>query len=245
VWPGDPGSGFRGSTGNRLECGWHSRSDPGSGDRHSGARGIPRRAGRGHDTRHRGRADARPHGAGGAETRPRGVYHCQECGRHDAQVSGDPGPPPAISRSCPAVAEALWKSSAQEAGELGVRILFATQHIHFPQGGGGAERNTHELSLALKEQGETPAVLCRLRPDGSWMSWSNRLRRMLPPRQEFPRDTMCGYPVFRGWNMERAGEVVRRFRPDVIVVQATEPDLLLRSFVPFGVPIVPYFHEVE
>jgi glycosyltransferase involved in cell wall biosynthesis len=126
-----------------------------------------------------------------------------------------------------------------------VRILFATQHIHFPQGGGGAERNTHELSLALREQGETPAVLCRLRPDGSWMSWSNRLRRSLPPRQEFPRDTMCGYPVYRGWTMERAGEAVRRFRPDVIVVQATEPDLLLRTFAPFGIPIVPYFHEVE
>lgn len=126
-----------------------------------------------------------------------------------------------------------------------MRILFATQHIHFPQGGGGAERNTHELSLALKEQGETPAVLCRLRPDGSWMSWSNRLRRMLPPRQEFPRDTMCGYPVFRGWNMERAGEVVRRFRPDVIVVQATEPDLLLRVFAPYGIPTAVYFHEVE
>src|SRR5205809_101920 len=28
---------------------------------------------------------------------------------------------------------------------LGMGILFVTGHIHFPQGGGGGERNTHEL----------------------------------------------------------------------------------------------------
>ena len=28
------------------------------------------------------------------------------------------------------------------------RVLFASPWVHFPQGGGGAERNTHELCLA-------------------------------------------------------------------------------------------------
>jgi glycosyltransferase involved in cell wall biosynthesis len=126
-----------------------------------------------------------------------------------------------------------------------LRILFATDHIHFPQGGGGAERNTHELGVALADRGFQPAVLSSLNPDRSWLSWKNRLARALPPRHEFPRDTMCGYPVFRGWNMDRAGEAARRFRPDVVVVQSTRPERLLRAFASSGVPLCVYFHEVE
>jgi glycosyltransferase involved in cell wall biosynthesis len=126
-----------------------------------------------------------------------------------------------------------------------LRILFATDHIHFPQGGGGAERNTHELSVSLRDHGFHPAILSSLRADRSWLSWSNRLRRALPPRREFPHDTVCGYPVFRGWNMDRIGEVVRRFRPDVVVVQCTRPEAILRALKPTGVPVAVYFHEVE
>jgi glycosyltransferase involved in cell wall biosynthesis len=126
-----------------------------------------------------------------------------------------------------------------------LRILFATDHIHFPQGGGGGERNTHELCVALGDWGFQPAVLSSLNPDGSWLSWKNRLARALPRRQEFPRDMLCGYPVFRGWDMGRAGEVARRFRPDVIVVQSTRPERLLRAFASSGIPLCVYFHEVE
>ena len=126
-----------------------------------------------------------------------------------------------------------------------LRILFVTDHIHFPQGGGGAERNTHELSVALRDRGFHPAVISSLTPDNSWLSWTNRLRRALPPRQEFPRDSMCGYPVYRGWNMNRSGEVVDRFKPDVIVVQSTHPDPFLRALKPHGIPMAVYLHEVS
>jgi glycosyltransferase involved in cell wall biosynthesis len=125
------------------------------------------------------------------------------------------------------------------------RILFATDHIHFPQGGGGGERNTHELSVVLSEQGFSPAVMAAMWVDGSWLSWRNRLRRILPPRVEFPCDTVCGYPVYRGWDMTRSDEVVRRFRPDVAVVQSTAPDPILRTLEPTGVPMALYVHEVE
>jgi glycosyltransferase involved in cell wall biosynthesis len=129
-------------------------------------------------------------------------------------------------------------------GTTTLRILFVTDHIHFPQGGGGAERNTHELSVALQDRGFHPAVISSFAPDNSWLSWTNRLRRALPPRREFPRDSMCGYPVFRGWNMDRSGEVVDRFKPDVIVVQSTHPDPLLRALKPHGIPMAVYLHEV-
>jgi len=126
-----------------------------------------------------------------------------------------------------------------------LRVLFATDHIHFPQGGGGAERNTHELCLALRGQDVLPAVSCSLRADHSWLSWRNRIRRKLPPGHEFIEDSVCGYPVFRGWRQDRVGEVVRRFRPDVVVVQSTHPENLLRALAPCGVPVAVYFHEVE
>ncbi len=128
---------------------------------------------------------------------------------------------------------------------MALRILFATDHIHFPQGGGGGERNTHELCLMLKQVGACPAVMCSLVGDTSWLSWSNRLRRHLRPGHRFPVDHGCGYPVFRGWQEDGAKEIKARFRPDVVVVQSTHPDKLLNSFTACGVPVLLYVHEVE
>jgi glycosyltransferase involved in cell wall biosynthesis len=125
-----------------------------------------------------------------------------------------------------------------------VRVLFATDHIHVPQGGGGGERNTHELCLALRNRAVTPAVMCSLSPKRSWLSWSNRLRRVVPPRHRFPRDNGCGYPVYRGWSKDGAHEVVARFRPDVVVVQSTHPAALLMAFASCRVSTAAYFHEV-
>ncbi len=125
-----------------------------------------------------------------------------------------------------------------------MRILFATDHVHLPQGGGGAERNTHELSIVLKEEGHAPAVLSSFVPDHSWLSWRIRLRRALPPSREFPCDEVCGYPVYRGWNTERSTEVVDRFRPDVIVSQSASPIPILQAFKNCGVTLVHYVHEV-
>jgi glycosyltransferase involved in cell wall biosynthesis len=45
--------------------------------------------------------------------------------------------------------------------------------------------------------------------------------------------------------MDRGGEVVQRFKPDVIVVQSTHPHLILRALRPHGVPLAVYLHEVS
>jgi glycosyltransferase involved in cell wall biosynthesis len=126
-----------------------------------------------------------------------------------------------------------------------MRILFATNHIHFPQGGGGGERNTHELCLALRDQGAFPAVVSNLRGDWSLLSVWNRVRRKMPPFLEYPCDTVSGYPVFRGWKFREVGSAIKRFRPDVIVVQSTHPEPLLNILRQFSIPLVVYFHEVE
>jgi glycosyltransferase involved in cell wall biosynthesis len=126
-----------------------------------------------------------------------------------------------------------------------MRILLASKHPHFPQAGGGLERNTHELCLRLVRQGVQPAVMCNLRADGSAVALANRLRRKLTPRIRFPVDRRLGYPVYRGWAEEDgAQEVLRRFRPDVVIAQSAEPAALLQSFGP-GSPRMAYFHEVE
>jgi glycosyltransferase involved in cell wall biosynthesis len=125
-----------------------------------------------------------------------------------------------------------------------MKILFATDHIHHPQGAGGAERSTHELCLALQERGHIAAVLSSMRPDGSFLSWKNRILRKLQ-NKEFPKDTTCGYPTFRGWNMDKIGEVVNAFTPDIVVVQSTTPGKIIDLLKKHKTPVVAYIREVE
>ncbi len=126
------------------------------------------------------------------------------------------------------------------------RLLFATPHVHFPQGGGGSERNTHELCLALRARGIEPGVWCSLGAHASLLTNANRLKRFLLC-QHFPRDRGCGYPVFRGWDWTDAGaaEVMARFRPDLAIVQMLHPEPLLRILAARGIPSAVYVHEVE
>jgi len=126
-----------------------------------------------------------------------------------------------------------------------VRILFATDHIHIPQGAGGGERNTHDLCLALQQLGDDVAVLCSLRSDGSLFSLTSRVRRKVPRSREFSRDQICGYRVYRGWNTTAMHEVLGEFRPDIVVVQSTHPDPLVDEVRRFNLPQVIYLHEVE
>lgn len=125
-----------------------------------------------------------------------------------------------------------------------MRILLAAKHPHYPQGGGGLERNTHELCLHLVRRGLKPAVIANLRAVQSPLVWRNQVMRKLKPRQRFPMDSWYGYPVYRGWAEEDgAVEVATRFRPDVIVAQSAEPVPLLKSYQGLGIPRMAYFHE--
>jgi glycosyltransferase involved in cell wall biosynthesis len=127
-----------------------------------------------------------------------------------------------------------------------MRILLVSKYLHFPQGGGGLERNTHELCLRLVRAGVQPAVMCDLHPDRSLLAFKNRVARKLRPSIRFPVDHGCGYPVYRGWGEnDGAKEVTARFKPDVVIAQSAEPVPLLRSFEGLGVPRMAYFHEVE
>jgi hypothetical protein len=125
------------------------------------------------------------------------------------------------------------------------RIMFVTDHIHFPQGGGGGERNTHDLCLELTLQKHAVAVAVGLTADGSMLAWSSRIRRMLPPRTAYVRDGACGYPTFRGWGLDGLPQAVDRFRPDVVVVQSTRPNGIFDALASRATRKVLYVHEVE
>ena len=126
-----------------------------------------------------------------------------------------------------------------------MRLLLTAKYLHYPQGGGGLERNTHELCLRLVRHGITPAVMCELQHDHSLLEYRNCLARAIRPKIRFPMDDRLGYPVYRGWNIEEgAREVASHFKPDIIVVQSGEP-LVVRSFDGMGIPRMAYFHEVE
>lgn len=126
-----------------------------------------------------------------------------------------------------------------------MRILLAAKHLHFPQGGGGLERNTHELCLRLLRHGVTPAVMADLRAEASPVALVNMVARKLNPRRRFPMDDRLGYRVYRGWASEDgAAEVMADFKPDIVIAQSAEPAPLLRSFDAWDIPRMAYFHEV-
>lgn len=124
------------------------------------------------------------------------------------------------------------------------RVLFATTHIHLPQGGGGGEQNTHELCLALLEMGFKVGVMSSLSANGTLLSEANRLKRFVL-RQGYPTDHACGYPTYRGWRQDGLREVVARFHPDVVVVQDSRPEAMVAQLRELDIPHAVYIHEVE
>ena len=124
-----------------------------------------------------------------------------------------------------------------------MRILFTSGKAFLPQTSGGVQSSTMQLAQALMARGHAVAVLCRL-TNGGWTQTRSGLERKLL-RRRFSRDTGLGLPVFRSWDPTDASEVVRRFRPDVAVVQSGGTVPIARSLEAAGVPVALYFRHVE
>jgi glycosyltransferase involved in cell wall biosynthesis len=125
-----------------------------------------------------------------------------------------------------------------------MRVLFATTHIHLPQGTGGIEVTVDTLCKALAQRGFEAGVLCSL-DKGGLFGLQRRLARKLAG-SEAVEDRLCGYPVFRAWRMlQAAPEVIARFRPDVVVVQGWLANELAKPFLRAGLPTVISVHTAE
>lgn len=124
-----------------------------------------------------------------------------------------------------------------------MRILFTMGHAYFPQRGGGAQSNTHELVKALRRLGHEVGVACML-SGGGWTEARSRVLRTLTGAR-FSCDSFDGYPVYRAWDPSDLREVVTKFKPDIAVVQNGATVLMARGLEISLVPTVLYFHNVE
>lgn len=124
-----------------------------------------------------------------------------------------------------------------------MRILFTIGNPYFPQRSGGAQSSTRQLVESLTAQGHAVAVMCRL-SGGGWTEISSRFKRRIG-RTRFSHDTIPGHSVYRAWDPTDTTEVVRKFRPDVAVVQNGHTIPIAKSLEAHGIPIVLYFRNVE
>jgi glycosyltransferase involved in cell wall biosynthesis len=125
-----------------------------------------------------------------------------------------------------------------------MKILFATGHGYLPQRVGGSETSSHELILALQEQGHLCAVLAHLQGNG-WLALRNRVLMKLG-RRGLVADSLPGYRVHRAWYPDRhVATALARERPDVALVQAGEPLRMAKALRAAGVPTVVYLRDVE
>jgi glycosyltransferase involved in cell wall biosynthesis len=123
------------------------------------------------------------------------------------------------------------------------RALFAMTTDYIPESTGGVEATTHALSLALARGGWTTGVLAGSRRGGVFARRS--LISRLTGRGRLALDHDLGYPAFRSRRpLKSVAEIVRRFRPDVAVIQLGRIVPLTRAFVDRGVPCVVVFHNL-
>lgn len=125
-----------------------------------------------------------------------------------------------------------------------MHVTFASAHPYLPQIAGGTQSNTHEMALELMARGHEVSVLAGLTKEG-WIGTRARILMKLLGRTVVA-DSSQGYPVYRCWfAWEGAAEMARKVRPDVVIVQSGKILRVAESFRSAGVPIVPYFHNVE
>lgn len=124
-----------------------------------------------------------------------------------------------------------------------MRILFTSGKAFLPQTSGGVQSSTMQLADSLKARGHEVGVVCRL-TNGGWTHIRSGIERKLT-RRRFSEDNGLGLPVFRSWDPTDCTEVVKRFRPDVAVVQSGETMKIARSLHAAGVPVVLYYRHVE
>ncbi len=124
-----------------------------------------------------------------------------------------------------------------------MNILFATHNCYLPQAGGGTEASTHDLCNSIKKASLNCAVLADLKPN-EFLYFKNRVKSKLTASQ-FPSDNTLGYPVFRGWNpLLGIPEVIRKFRPDIVIVQSGIPVLMANEFLKNNVKTIIYIRDM-
>jgi glycosyltransferase involved in cell wall biosynthesis len=137
-----------------------------------------------------------------------------------------------------------------------MKILFTLAHGYPPQGYGGLQKTTDQLSRELMKKGHRVAVLASLMHGGRFALIS---RIKLKANQIFrghrlSRDTTLGYPVWRTWFPWGRAEyfpekeiryVIGKEKPDLIVVSSGELVHIALIAKSTGIPILISVVDVE
>lgn len=125
-----------------------------------------------------------------------------------------------------------------------MKILLATAHPYIPQITGGAQSSMHDLAVEFASRGHEVSVLSGLTGKG-WLGLRSRIALKLGRRKHVV-DHGLGYPVHRAWfAWEAAGDVVRRVKPDVVVLQSGFPVRIAQALEGADSRIVIYLRNVE
>lgn len=130
-----------------------------------------------------------------------------------------------------------------------MRILFVLPGPYLPQLRAGTESNTDELCVALQRLGHDAAVLAGV-ARRTLFGMRNRFRCLMHSSNCLPPDEVCGYPVFRSvynfTELQRSlDEVLRYFRPHVVVAQLRHATSFAHQVVAAGSPAVVYLHDLN
>ena len=124
-----------------------------------------------------------------------------------------------------------------------MRVLFLQRNQSLPDIVGGIERNTEALIHYLKSRNIIGAVVCCLDSYNLRGLTIRASRKIIPAAVRYP-DYFAGYPTYRYWEpSDELGFAVDNFKPDILVVQTPDRDLL-RACLSTKLPVVFYLHGV-
>lgn len=138
-----------------------------------------------------------------------------------------------------------------------MKLLFTLAHGYLPQGHGGLQKTIDQLSRELIKNGHQISVLASLMPGGRFGFYSRirlAINRILFGRS-LSKDFGVGYTVWRTWfpwgnpkitfpDME-IKYVIKREKPDLVIVASGESVRIAMSVQETGVPILMFLVDVE
>lgn len=129
-----------------------------------------------------------------------------------------------------------------------MKILIITAHPFLPQLKGGAQQSANALIKALVKRHHRAVILCGLMQGGP-IGLIGRLKLKLKrvfSNSKVAKDTVCGYAAYRAWfPWEAVEEVVKKERPDVILVLAGQPVKMGLMAKQTGIPVIMMLQNVE
>lgn len=125
-----------------------------------------------------------------------------------------------------------------------MNILFITAQLFTPQMVGGLQSSVIELALSLKRNGHKVSVLSSLTSKGILGLRGRLFFKLL--RWKAAPDNTVGFPAWRAWfPWEAVDWLVKRLKPELVIVLARQPALMASAARAAGVPVLMMLQDVD